>query len=114
MVLVDQKKKNPSEETKGKLSIFEGRDSTDKEACLNLEKGISILESLTVGEAWDDSGRINLAVERLRKEPLQTWRLWRSKNTKDDWASLKESLQLSFCTAILTLGDELLYSSPKT
>jgi len=65
MVLVDQKKKNPVEETKGKLPIFEGSESKDKDACLNLEAWIGILESLTVGEVWDDSGRINLVVERL-------------------------------------------------
>lgn len=37
MVLVDQKK-NPVEETKGELPIFEGSDSREKDTCLHLEK----------------------------------------------------------------------------
>ncbi|ROT77150.1 hypothetical protein C7M84_004231 [Penaeus vannamei] len=92
MILVVQRKKNLINDVKTKLPSFEVCDTIDKEASQNLEWWLSMVEDLTTGEQWDDLGRINLALERLRGEPLSTWKFWKAANTKDVWSSLKERL----------------------
>lgn len=95
-ILVDQKKKNPIEDVKYKLSYFEGRDSLSTDACPSFDKWVNVLESITDGDVWDNEGRIKLAGERLRGDPLQTWYLWRKANVQDDWDALKREMKLLY------------------
>lgn len=88
-----ERRRNPLDEAKSNLPFYAGRNAGDKDTCASLEDWLSLLEEITGSGLWDDSGRVQLARERLRGEALGSWWLWRRDNRTNSWASLADTLE---------------------